>query len=49
MSTYFLSRGGLLFVVKFNICIATGMVKGKMCLKEFYRTAIVEWIRCSFT
>ena len=41
MSTYFLSRGGLLFVAKSDIRIATGLVKGKMCLTEFYRTAIV--------
>ena len=44
MSTYFLSRGGLLFVAKSDIRIATGLVKGEMCLKEFYRTAIFFYL-----
>ena len=42
MSTYFLNRGGLLFVAKSDIRIATGLVKGKTCLTEFYRTAIIR-------
>ena len=41
MSTCFFSGVGLLFVAKSNIRIATGLVKGKMCQKEFYRTAIL--------
>ena len=30
----------MLFVAKSNIRIATGLVKGRMCRKKFYRTAI---------
>ena len=33
--------GGLLFISRPFIPIITGLVKGKMCLTEFYRTAII--------
>ena len=33
--------GGLLFISRPFIPVITGLVKGKMCLTEFYRTAIL--------